>query len=68
MHHYWNLDEEAKTVECPWCNANSMQECITNKDVPHSLGYVHRDRSRYYLETLSDMILYMETKEKEIVI
>ena len=60
MNHYWNLDEQAKVVECPWCNANSLAPCITNKDKPHKQGFVHRVRSKYYIDTLKDMIIMME--------
>jgi hypothetical protein len=53
---YWVKSHRAIDVECPVCDAPYNEPCITNKNLPHSQGYVHRGREAHYFNTLERLI------------
>ena len=54
--HYWVKFARAIDVECTMCAAPYGEPCLTNKNLLHSQGYVHRGREANYLNTIERLI------------
>lgn len=66
--HYWVKYGPALEETCPVCKAPYMEPCLTNKNLPHKQGYVHRAREAAYMTHLKDLVLAQETRHREVVV